>query len=331
MTTNNGLRLGTTIYSFTNEYHSRRYTLDQLIAKVAELDLGPGVELVGFSHVRGFPTVTDEFADHLKMLLDQNGLQPSCLGLNADVQIRRDHRMTEDECYDYHVAQVQAAAKLGFPVVRHQLPAGPEVTRRLVPLAERLNVKLGLEIHAPERVDTPSILAFREMYAKVDSPFLGFIPDFGACARAIPPSFTESFRKQGIRDELIALALECWELSGTLQERIGEYRKREKAAGATDFEIGRMTVIFSVLARMDPRAWLEIMPQVVHIHGKCYDFDENGDEVAIPYGDILPLFRDSGYSGFMSTEWEGHASSDEDGIPKVQAHHVLCKRILGMA
>jgi len=82
---------------------------------------------------------------------------------------------------------------------------------------------------------------------------------------------------------------------------------------------------------MDPREWLEIMPQVVHIHGKCYDFDENGDEVAIPYAEILPLFRDNGYNGFMSTEWEGHAISDEDGFAKVQAHHALCRRILGTA
>lgn len=92
-----------------------------------------------------------------------------------------------------------------------------------------------------------------------------------------------------------------------------------------------MYVIFAILGKMDPRAWLEIMPQVVHIHGKCYDFDEKGDEISIPYDEILPLFRDNGYNGYMSTEWEGHAVSEEDGIPKVQAHHALCRRILASA
>ena len=331
MTAKNGLRLGTTIYSFTNEYHSRRYTLDQLIAKVAEYNLGPGVELVGFSHVRGFPVVTDEFADRLKALLAQHGLEPSCLGINADVQIRRDHRMTEDENYAYHVPQIEAAAKLGFPVVRYQLGAGPEVIRRLAPLAEKLNVKLGLEIHAPERVDTPEVLAYREMYAQVGSPYLGFIPDFGACARRLPPSFAANFRRLGIPEKFIQIAHEAWDAPGTRQERIGAYIEREKQAGATQFEIGKMFLIFAVLDKMEPKKWLEVMPQVVHIHGKCYDFDESGSEVAIPYEEILPVFRDNGYNGFMSTEWEGHANSDEDGLPKVIAHHALCRRILAGA
>jgi len=331
MMAKNGLRLGTTIYSFTNEYHARRYTLDQLIALTAELGLGPGVELVGFSHVRGFPAVTSEFADHLKATLAQHGLEASCLGLNADVQIRRDRRMTDDECYAYHVAQIEAAAMLGFPVVRYQMPAGPEVTRRLVPLAEKLNVKLGLEIHAPERVDTPGVLTFREMYTKVNSPCLGFIPDFGACARAVPQCFADLFRRQCIPEKLIQIAYESWAANGTQEERLALYRQAAKAAGGTDLEISKMYIIFTILGKMNPRDWLEIMPQVVHIHGKCYDFDENGDEITIPYAEILPLFRDNGFNGFMSTEWEGHAVSEEDGIPKVQAHHALCKRILASA
>lgn len=329
MTAKNGLRLGTTIFSFTNEYHSRRYSLEELIAKVGELGLGPGLELVGFAHVRGFPVVSDEFAECLRTLLERHKLEPSCLGLNADVHIRRDRRMTDDECYTYHEAQIRAAAKLGFPVARYQFPAGPEVIRRLTPLAEKLNVKLGLEIHAPERPNSPDVLAFREMYAKENSPYLGFIPDMGASARAVPPSLINWLRNDGIRERFIQIALECWALGGTREERIAEYQRRERAVGASEMDIRKMFIMFAIVARMDPRAWLEIMPQVVHIHGKCYDFDENNHEVAIPYEELLPVFRDGGYNGFMSTEWEGQAFNDEDGFAKVQAHHALCKRILG--
>ena len=92
--------------------------------------------------------------------------------------------------------QLQAAAKLGYPVVRYQCPAGPEVIRRLVPLAEKLNVKMGLEIHAPETVSTPTIMGYREMYEKVQSPYLGFIPDMGSCAATVPPTFLEHYRRE---------------------------------------------------------------------------------------------------------------------------------------
>lgn len=331
MATTNGLRLGTTIFSLNNEYHSRRYSLEQLIAKVGELDLGPGLELVGFSHIRGFPVVTNEFAERLRSLLDHHKLQPSCLCLNADAYIRRNQRMTDDESYAYHEAQIRAAAKLGFPVVRYQFLAGPEVIRRLTPLAEKLNVKLGLEIHAPERPDSRDVLAYREMYAKVNSPHLGFIPDMGASARAVPPSLLNWLRSDGIQEKFIQVALECWSLGGTREERAAEYRKREQAAGASEMDIRKMFIMFTIVARMEPRGWLEIMPQVVHIHGKCYDFDANNHEVAIPYEELFPVFQEGGYKGFMSTEWEGQAFNNEDGFAKVQAHHALCKRILGRA
>ena len=33
-----------------------------MIRRVAELDLGPGLEVVGFQSLRGWPNVSDEFA-----------------------------------------------------------------------------------------------------------------------------------------------------------------------------------------------------------------------------------------------------------------------------
>ena len=327
----NGLQLGTTIFSFNNEYHSRRYTFEQLVAKVGELGLGPGLEIVGFSHIRGFPAVTDEFADRLRSLLDRHRLQPSCLCINADAYIRRDQRMTDDESYAYHEAQIRAAAKLGFPVVRYQFLAGPKVICRLAPLAEKLDVKLGLEIHAPERPDSRDVLAYREMYAKVNSPYLGFIPDMGASARAVPPSLLNWLRNGGIQEKFIQIALDTWSIGGSREDRAAEFRSREQAAGASEMDIRRMFMMFTMIGRMEPRGWLEIMPQVIHIHGKCYDFDANNHEVAIPYEELLPVFLNGGYNGYISTEWEGQAFNDEDGFAKVQAHHALCKKILGRA
>jgi len=56
------IRLGTTIYSLTNEYHSRRYSFEALVQKVAELGIGPGLEVVGFQSFREFPNISDATA-----------------------------------------------------------------------------------------------------------------------------------------------------------------------------------------------------------------------------------------------------------------------------
>lgn len=147
-----GLKLGTTLYSFTTEFIMRRYSFEQLIARVAQLNLGPGLEMVGFQSIRGFPAVTDAFAERFRELITIHGLQPSCLAINADMALRRGQMLTIDEAVAYHEPQLRAAARLGFPTVRCQFAAPPEVLRRLVPLAEKLEIKMGPEIHAPMSV-----------------------------------------------------------------------------------------------------------------------------------------------------------------------------------
>ncbi len=331
MSTSSGLKLGTTIYSFTNAFHQQKYTVEQLIDKVGELGLGPGVEIIGFSHIREFPEVSNEFAERLKKALERNKLVLSCLAINADVLRRRNQPMTDDESYAYHKVQIESAAKLGAPVARCQFAAGVEVIRRLAPLAEKLNVKLGMELHAPESVSSATVLAFREMFDKERSPYLGFTPDFSASVKGIPNIFLNHFRKQGIPEKFIQIAVDAWKTEGTMQQRLAEYQKREREAGAPEQVIRGMFSIFPMLGRQDPKAWKEIVHQTVHIHGKCFEFGPDGNETAIPYAEILPVFVDGGYSGYMSAEWEGHAFEDSDGFDEVKAQHALCKRILSKA
>ncbi|MGZ4392322.1 MAG: sugar phosphate isomerase/epimerase family protein, partial [Gaiellaceae bacterium] len=52
------MKFGTTAFSFTNEWLGRQLTLRQLLRRVADLERGPGIELVGFQTWRGFPALT---------------------------------------------------------------------------------------------------------------------------------------------------------------------------------------------------------------------------------------------------------------------------------
>jgi hypothetical protein len=70
------------------------------------------------------------------------------------------------------------------------------------------------------------------------------------------------------------------------------------------------------------------MPQVIHIHGKFYEFDSAGSEPGIPYEKLLPVFISAGYRGYMSSEWEGSIYSKASGFEMVQKHHALCRRII---
>ena len=72
--------LGVTLYSFTNEWLQRKYDLDGLAARVAELKLGPAVEVVGVQNIRSFPDVTPEYVRYFRDLMERCELQSSWLG-----------------------------------------------------------------------------------------------------------------------------------------------------------------------------------------------------------------------------------------------------------
>ncbi|MBS0422666.1 MAG: sugar phosphate isomerase/epimerase [Proteobacteria bacterium] len=322
------MKLGTTLYALTNEYLSRRYSFEDLLAQTAARGTGPGLEIVGFQSIRGFPVVTDEFAARFKELVAQYQLVPTSLAINADQEIRRGRVMSDDEMVAYHEPQIRAAAKLGFPVARYQYGAGPDVIRRLVPLAEKLNVKLGLEIHAPQHANHPDVLQYREMYAQVRSPYLGWIPDFSSTARTVPPSFLEFVRAKGVPADLIAMAMDTWHGEGDAYKRMMQYKEKARASGFDDAQLNELSLIFPMFGKQAPRSWLELMPEVVHIHGKFFGFDAQGNEEAIDYPALLPLFRDGGFTGYMSSEWEGHMYSDADAFQMIESHQAMCRRIL---
>lgn len=327
-----GLHLGTTLYSLTNQFHGREYSFEELICEVARQNLGPGLEIVGFQSIRGFPVITDAFADKFKQLIDETKLVPTCLGINADLMLDPDNPMTDDQSVDYQAKQIEAAAKLGFPVVRYQYPAGVDVIRKLVPTAEKYGVKLGLEIHAPHHVHHPVVLAYREMYEQMKSPFLGFIPDMGASARAVPPTFFETALANGVPQPLIDLAKEYWlDNNGEPYERQAKFKAKAEALGFNPVNISDLLIIFGLFGKMDPMLWAEIIPQSVHIHGKFFDFDENGDDIAIDYRKIIPVFIENGYNGYMSSEYEGHMWTDSNGFEKLRDHHKLLRKILNQS
>lgn len=327
---NNGnIKLSTSLFSFALEWNSGKYSLEQMIAKVKELELGPGIEIIGFQSLKGFPNLSDDSIARVKEILERYEFELACIDANVDVAIRRDRHLTIDETVEYLKPQIMVASKLGFPVLRVQMTAKPDVIKKLVPLAEKVNVKLGMELHTPYQVDHPAVIALRELYEEIDSPYVGFIPDFGTSMRNIPDALLYSFREVGVTNELIALTKEVWKKDVPTPMKFGELQQRASALGATPPQIGRLNMAFSMNGRQDINAWKEIIPQTVHLHGKFYGFDENGDEPSIDYAAILKVFYEGGYHGYISSEYEGTAFTDEfTGFEMVQKHHALCKKIL---
>jgi sugar phosphate isomerase/epimerase len=332
-----GPQLGLTLYSLTHEYRAGRYTFEELLRRAGELKVGPPVELVGYQSIRGYPAIDDAFAARFRRLVDAAGLTPSCLGANVDVGRRRDRNMTDEEAVETLSAQIAAAEKLGFPVMRIQFGARPHALRRIAPIAERAGVRLGMEIHAPHHVDHPTVVAVRELYDEIDSPFLGFIPDFGASVAAIPAGALAQQRELGTPEPVLDSIVYTWEQvrSGAADAFGARRRLLADVAAATapgSEAVGFAWRALTLWGTQPPAKWAEIMPRVVHVHAKFFDIDDRGDEPSVPYAELMRVFGEAGYTGTMSSEWEGSMwAPDADGFAMVKAHQELLRRHLAAA
>jgi sugar phosphate isomerase/epimerase len=322
-------KLGITLFSLTLEMRKPDYSLEGMIRRVAELDLGPGLEIVGFQSLRGWPEVSDAFADDFRGLLDECGLVQTAMSMNLDLALRRDRRMTEDEGLAYLERQMEAAKKLGFPIGKSAILSTPRFVDGLARIAERLDMKFGVEVHSPESVDSPHVAHLRELFDEAGSPLLGFVPDFSASMHDVPPSLVKAHRASGMPEELIALVAEVWHSDTTMPEKFARFGEEARALGASPGDLGKLNMVLTMHGRMDPRRWAELMPSVVHVHGKFYWIDEDGNEPSIDHEAIMNVLVEAGYDGFISSEWEGHAYTDAaSGYDLCRGQHDLCRRLL---
>ncbi|WP_374976004.1 sugar phosphate isomerase/epimerase family protein [Microbacterium trichothecenolyticum] len=305
---------GVTLYSFTRAFHGREYDLEGLIRKVAADGFGPGLEIIGFSSFRGFPEIDDRFAGWFRDLVDEVGLVTTSLAVNADIGIHRDRLLTQDELLEYMRRQIAAAASLGFPIARVQISITPDSMEALAPIAEEYGVTLALEVHADQYASHPRILALRDRYEKVGSPFLGFTMDWGATVSGFAPSLIEAYRRRGASEELLAAVTGLWDEfshqgppadQADHGQRFGRFIGLAAQHGRPDLGIDfgiNGTGLFGP-ARVDD--WLEIFPWIKHVHGKFFGIDESGEEPSVPVRDLVTLLVENGYNGAISSEYEG--------------------------
>ena len=328
------IKLGLSLYSLTSEWAAGRYDLHGLLDAVADAGIGPGIEIVASQTVRTYPVVTDEFVREWRDAFDRHGFVPSSFGANLDMGRRRDRDMTLDEEYEFTATQFRSAHALGYHLVRIQ-SAKPELIRRLMPLAEELDLTLGWEIHAPHGPNSPKVMEIRELYDAIDSPRLGFVADFSATMRRMSPTLLRKLAKMGLATEDLERLQEIWSTDAAIDQQHGEFVAYLNSRNIAPESLGSFArLAFNMHGHLDPSEWADIMPRIVHVHAKFYDIDDDGNEPAIDYPALVRVLVNGGYAGFMSSEWEGHAFADvdeADPIDLIRKQHALIRQAISTA
>ena len=309
------LKLGVTFHSFTHEFVAYVWSFEDLMVNAAQL--GGGVEIVGPVHHRRFPEVPPEFVTSFRNSVERNGLTPTCYGSYADPFMLWDRNLSDDELVDYTIPQIEGAAMLGFPVVRVQhFAAG--IIERLLPLAERLGVTLGYELHAPLTLEAPRTVELVEQVRRLDSPHLGLIPDGSIFACAVPRSHTEAGLRAGLSEEVRDAVVELWSAGGTVEDA----GTLVAAAGGSRQAQEWAHHVWGTLGHSDPADLRDVLEHVIHVHAKFYSL-ENGDDPDIRYRELVGVLAAAGYGGWISSEYEGPSA---DSFRMVVGQQAMIRR-----
>ena len=317
MTENSVFKVGITFHSFAGQYLTYRYSFEDMMEKAAQL--GKGVEIVGPSHVRGFPEVSDEFERIFKSSVDRYGLTPTCFGSYADPFMLPDRDLTPDEIYEYTVPQLKGAAKLGFPAVRLQYFASV-TAERLVRLAEKLNIWMGYELHSPLTIESEATQQLIAQIKHISSEHLGLIPDCSIFARSVSQHHINNGRKMGVPEEIIQETLDLWNKNTPLEDILASFRARKLDEKYVSFA----DMVWGSFGRSEPSAMLEIKEYIKHFHGKFYTLVD-GYEPNLRYEEVVKTLVEMGYTDWMSTEYEG-GPGDTFAIAK--AHQEMINRYI---
>lgn len=191
MKTGSQLKRGVTLYSYQEEYYTRAMTLEDCLAEMAAIG-AEGLELLPEQMVPGFPEPSQSWVDAWFLMLEKYGLKPTCLDTFVDTTWGGHREMSTTEAVEVLVSHMKLAKRLGFQSIRPTTGPVPDAAidmiEQVIPHAEKLDVKVAVEIHAPTMLRSRFIEEYVELINRTGTKHFGFTLDMGLFCRTIPGS-----------------------------------------------------------------------------------------------------------------------------------------------
>ncbi|QQN74340.1 sugar phosphate isomerase/epimerase [Croceicoccus sp. YJ47] len=287
-------KYGVSAYSYGEDYGSVM-AMEDVFDHIAGTG-ATGIEILGEGQIEGYPNPPTSWLDRWFGLLETYDLEPTNMCSWVDTRITLKHSLTIEEGAAELERDLRLAHRLGFKflrpkfgVISHDLIPDPQweaYTERNLDLAAKLDVVICPEIHSP----TP-------IKHKVVDGYIDFIERTGS----------ENFR----------LMID----TGIFQDRPlthwGSHQINEEARKHMEFLNG---------IAVDPEDFLDVAKYVAFVQAKFHDIDENLEDQNIPWKPVISAIKRSGYSGYLSSEYEGWRAPWRS-IDQVRRQHVLLRKL----
>ena len=326
------------LYSYQDEYYDGKLDLEGCLRETAKTG-ATGVELLAEQMIKKFPNpIEDEaFRANWFAMLDKYNLVPSCYDAFLENRIFSNRTLSLGEQVNMMKRDIRLAHLLGFPVLRTLVSTPMDVIEGSLDYAEEMNVKIGLEVHAPFSLNSGWADGYMEMINRTGTKYFGFVPDMGIFCKNIPDVLRDKARRKGASEECIKIVDEAYaerlakgfvkiKYDLDLGKANMEYRMAngmkemmdalEKAgAGPADMMYAGTSFTYSW---SDPQDIIDNIDYIFHTHAKFYNVHEDYTETAVAIPEVVEAFKKAGYKGFLSSEYEGGEHLRDVGVDSIE-------------
>lgn len=346
------IKRSVSLYSYQDEYYNKQLDLEGCLRETAKTG-ATGVELLAEQMIRKFPLPIEEesFREQWFGWLKKYQLEPSCYDAFLENHIYDNRMLTLHEQIHMMKRDIRLASMLGFKNLRTLVSTPMDVIEGSLEYAEQMDVKIGLEVHAPFSLNSGWAEGYLDMIRKTNTKYFGFIPDMGIFCKNIPNVVRDKARRSGASEECIKIVDDAYakriekgfvkikydlnlgkaNMEYRMANGMAEMMDAVKAAGGgqADFAYAGASFTYSW---SDPQDIIDNIDHIFHTHAKFYHVDENYVETAVAIPEVVEAFKKAGYKGYLSSEYEGgehlRADMEVDSIEQVRRHQEALKRAI---
>ncbi|MBT2721141.1 sugar phosphate isomerase/epimerase [Bacillus sp. ISL-46] len=188
---------GVSLYSYAGEY-GVTMSLEDMFAEMHNMG-ARGLEILANSHIEGYPNPSQEWLENWDRLIEKYDIFPVEYGHWIDSRLYQGRHLTSEESYEMLVRDFKLANRLGFTVLRTKLGVidddltpvenWREFIKMALPMAEKYNVRMCPEIHAPTLLKSKMVDDYVEFIEQTGTKHFGLNIDFGVfTTQSLPAS-----------------------------------------------------------------------------------------------------------------------------------------------
>jgi sugar phosphate isomerase/epimerase len=351
------IRRGVSLYSYQQAQFFKQMSWKDQIREVHDALGADGIEIIDESVIPGYPFPSEAFIADFRNEIARYGMNCVTMDVYLDVLQFRDHVMTHAEAAERLRRDIIIASKLGFKNVRCLCAVPIDVIEACIPTAEKYDVRIGKEIHAPFPIfpkedwkDTfinasPNMcVEIMELAEKRHTKHVGLVPDFGIFQHSESKVNLDYARRHTEYPRAFDFVL----------ENRGKMSVEELTARAEQLDPGCSTqksfgfgstiprLIQGVRPSALPEEITQIAKYIVSIHGKFYNMTEipghpgQYEDLAIDYENPIRYLKQEGYEGYINSEFEGQRWQQDIGFEnladereQVRRHQEMLRRLTG--